>query len=61
MLSSDLLMYLALVCFFSEADARRLAKKAGRKALASLRQKYADSIMNAFVPWRLSDSKVGLI
>ena len=57
-MSSDLLMYLALVCvFFSEAS-RKLAQRAARKALESFRAEHADTIANAVVPWRLSDSKV---
>ena len=56
-MSSDLLMYLALVCvFFSEAS-----RKLARKALESFRAEHADTIANAVVPWRLSDTKVVLM
>ena len=47
--------------FFSEADSRKLAKRAGRKAILSFQEGHADTIVNAIVPWRLTDSKVGLM
>ena len=54
-------MYLALVCvFFSEAS-RKLAQHAARKAVESFRAEHADTIANAVVPWRLSDTKVVLM
>ena len=44
-----------------EGIARKLAREASRKALASFRAEHADTIANAVVPWRLSDTKVVLM
>ena len=46
--------------FFSEAS-RKLAQRRARKARESFRAEHADTIANAVVPWRLSDTKVVLM
>ena len=40
-------MYLAPVCFFSEADARLCGQKAGREAAGLWRENNAERIQNA--------------